>query len=288
MRSLHLARRLLARLRPDVVVSMGGYSTVAPVVAAGIRRIPVVAHEQNAYLALSHRLTVRWITTLAASLPLTNRPKVNVVTTGNPLRVDLAEMAHAGRDSLRNDALRDFGLDTGTVTILVSGGSLGARPINEAFVRFARDWEPGRAQVIHIAGRPLESETNKLWDGAGIAHVVLGFTDEMAKVYAAADFVVGRSGGSVAELTALGLPSVLVPGPWATGNHQLKNAKVLAQAGAALVVEQTPTTYFEDLRTSVEGLLADARLRKSMSDASLSLGLPDATKRLADLVVATP
>lgn len=290
LRSVLGARRLLRTLGIEVVLGMGSYPSLAPAWVAGRRRT-VVLHEQNAMLSLAHRLSLRRATALALSLPLVGGPPqragLRVEVTGNPLRSAMRALALATggeRDRLRREGLERFGLSVDAVTVLAFGGSLGARAINEALPLAARGWG-NDVQVLHVTGPDHEHSMREAWERAGVAAVVRGYVDDMEHAYAAADVVVCRSGAStVAEVTALGIPAVFVPLPTAPGGVQEANARVVESAGAAEVVLQGPDLA-QRLADRVDVLLGDAAGRARMAQAARGLGRPDATDRLADLIV---
>lgn len=280
------ARRALAAFRPDVVLSTGGFVSVPAVVSArGIA--PVLTHEQTAILGLANRINARFADVLAVSYdrtePLASRLHRRVVVTGNPVRVGLT----AGE---RSRGLLRFGFDAAMPTVYVTGGARGASPINrriEALLPGILD----RAQIVHQTG-PLDANP----DAANLAqrreslpepvrhrYVVVEFIgDELPDVYAAAELVIGRSGaGTIAELAYVGLPAILIPLPDARGNEQALNARVLADAGAAIVIEQPEATP-ERLRTEILALLDDRERRTRMANAARTVARPDAAARLAD------
>lgn len=287
LRGIVASRRLIKRLKVDVVVGFGGYHSVAPCLAAGRNR--VVLHEQNAVLSLAHRISLRAADVLAVSVPLKGRlPQgCETVRTGNPLRADVRSLAVSPvgvRAEERLAALRHFGLSPDRITVLAFGGSLGAAPINEALL-LASDSLSGRSdvQIIHIAGAGHDADVRRRWASTDVPHFVADYIPQMHVAYAAADICVTRSGGAVAELTALGLPSVLIPGPWATGGHQRANAEWMSEAGAAELLVQDEPDLSGRLARAIDRLM-DGPTRLAMSEASAALGLPDAAQRLADVV----
>ncbi|HVL80482.1 MAG TPA: UDP-N-acetylglucosamine--N-acetylmuramyl-(pentapeptide) pyrophosphoryl-undecaprenol N-acetylglucosamine transferase, partial [Actinomycetota bacterium] len=290
LRAVARCRRIVAREGVDAVVGFGGYHSVAPCVAAGTTGRAVVLHEQNGHLSLAHRLSLRWADALALSVPLPSDPAgVRVAVTGNPLRPPVRTVAEMGPDErarVRTEALTDLGLAPhGRTTVLAFGGSLGARPINRGVVAAARSWS-GRddVQVIHLTGPDLLEETREAWDEVDVPRTVLDYMPTIERAYAAADLVVTRSGGATAELVAFGLPSVLVPGPWATGGHQEANARWVADAGGGVLVREDEPDLEGRLARVLTELLDDPGRRRTMAESARALGRPDAADRLADLV----
>jgi UDP-N-acetylglucosamine--N-acetylmuramyl-(pentapeptide) pyrophosphoryl-undecaprenol N-acetylglucosamine transferase len=287
------AMRFVRRQGFDVVCGMGGYVSLPVAVGARCAGVPVVLHEQNAIPGLANRLAARIATTVAlgfseaaTALPV---PRDRAPVVGVPIRPELARL---DRTRFRDQALAAFGLDRACRTLLVFGGSHGAEPINEALIAATSHWpEPRAIQVLHVCGRGLdEARLRAAWaaadpDGRGLTVRVVAFVDRMDLAYAAADLVLCRAGAStIAELTAAGLPAVLVPLGWATAGHQVANAGVAVAAGGALTIDDDlggPT-----LATTVAPLLADAQQLVTMGDAMRELAHPDAAEELAKLVHA--
>lgn len=268
------ARRLLARLRPVVVVGVGGYASLPAVVAARSLRIPVVVHEQNAAPGLANRIAVRLGATPAVSLPGT--PLRGAVVTGNPVRAAVAAVV---RRPVAEPAL-----------VVVFGGSLGARTLNRVGLALYDAWRY-RADVAvhHVSGHAGHEETAAGLEAArrtgdAVGYRLVAYEDDMPGLYATAAVVVGRAGATtVAELAAAGVPSVLVPLPGAPGDHQTHNAMALVDAGAATLVPDTECDG-PRLAAELEALLADPTRLVAMGGAARTIGNPDAAARLGDLV----
>jgi UDP-N-acetylglucosamine--N-acetylmuramyl-(pentapeptide) pyrophosphoryl-undecaprenol N-acetylglucosamine transferase len=266
---------------------MGGYVSLPVCIAAWSLGIPLVLHEQNVVLGLANRVCKRFARRVAVSfeesLPHAGRKGVFV---GNPV---LPQMADCDRDAERKRGLERFDIAAGRPTLLVFGGSQGARSINQAIISAHQLWGETEVQILHATGRATYEVTATGWakvrDTAGGSRVrVLDFIESMADAYAAADLVVCRSGAtSIAELTALGIPAVLVPYPHATADHQTENALALARAGGAFVIEDGDL----DGATLVEvcrPLLSDPDRLAEVADASRAFGRPDAAANVARLV----
>ena len=290
-RAVRQTRAVLAARHAVGAVVFGGYVSVPLALAARSARIPLVVHEQNAVPGVANRLAGRW----AAAVALTHRGsgfgRVTPVVTGNPVRPGLDADTIAGAKA---EALATFGLEPNRTTLLVFGGSQGARRINTATVDSARRWhEPQRLQILHAAGRRDFAEIDAAWtaarEGASEHDIPLvrcvDFIERMDLAYAAADAVVCRAGAStLAELTVLGLPSVLVPYPHATADHQTANARSVAEAGGARVVADEQFDA-ERLVAEAEPLLLDDATRGAMSAAARAFGRPDAAERVAALLL---
>lgn len=268
------AWRIVGRARPSVVVGVGGYASLPCVLAARFRRRPVVVHEQNAAPGLANRVAVGLGARPAVALPGT--PLRGAVVVGSPVRQTIAGVDRAP------DAARPV--------VLAFGGSLGSRRINEAVIGLYDRWR-GRAdvRVHHVAGRRDHLEMRARLDAQRALDDVLDYElveyeDQMERRYAEASVAVCRAGAvTVAELAAVGMPAVLVPLPGAPGDHQTRNAEVLAGVGAAVVVPDAECTT-DRLGRELEALLADPQRLAAMSGAARSLARPDAGDRLAGLV----
>ncbi len=273
------ARRLVRRLRPDVVVGVGGYVSVPVVAAALARRIPVVLLEQNAVPGRATRLLARRARVVAASFAETARhlPSAHVVHTGNPVRAEVR--AITTRES--GDRLR---------SILVTGGSQGARRVNRAVTGCIAGLLAGDAElsVVHQCGS-LDFDTVSRAAAALPAelasrYTVSAFFDDMASRMAESDLVVMRAGGSsLAECAALGRPMIVVPYPHA-GGHQRHNASPYVEAGAAMLIDDADCTPAR-LGAEISALVADPERWRRMAAASAALGLPDATDSVVRLIV---
>jgi UDP-N-acetylglucosamine--N-acetylmuramyl-(pentapeptide) pyrophosphoryl-undecaprenol N-acetylglucosamine transferase len=282
IRAVFKAVGLMQRMRPRVVVSVGGYASVPAVAGAVVARVPLVLHEQNAVPGLANRLAGRFAKACAVSVPGTPLPRA--VLTGNPVR---AEVAGVDRSAEGRAAAREaLGLPDDRRVVAVTGGSLGAKRVNEGVRALAASWlDHGHVAIRHVVGRRdyLGFAVDPLPAG-DLVYQLVEFEDRMPLLLAAADVFIGRAGATtVAEVCAAGVPSVLVPLPGAPGDHQTYNAKALADRGAAVVVPDAECTG-ERLAAVLEALLADPDKLASMGAAARSLGRPDAAERVADLV----
>lgn len=263
----------------QVVVGFGGYVSTPAYLAARRRGIPIVIHEQNARPGLANRLGARLTPHVATTFAQTVLPHAQVV--GMPLR---AEIAQLDRDALRAQARAHFGLEPDAPTLLVTGGSLGAQRLNEAFGAAAGALVRDGAQVLHLCGIGKEFEPDLSGTGSGAGrYVVLPYAEQMELAYAAADLVVARSGANtVCELSAVGLPAVFVPLPIGNGEQRLNAAGVIAAGGGMLVDDADVDAAW--VEREVVPLLGDAQRLARMSAAASSVGERRADERLADLV----
>ncbi len=289
-RAVEQCERIIAEEQAVAAVTFGGYVSFPVSWACHRAGIPLVLHEQNAVPGIANRFSGRWARHIAVSFPGSaerfSQPE-KVVITGNPVR---DEMLALDRDALRREAREHFGLDPDALTLLVFGGSQGARSINRAITAAHGLWSaPDDLQILHAAGAKLFTEAEAAWNRAreqgGPRVVCIDFIDDMGAAYAAADIVVCRAGAtSIAELTALGLPSLLVPYPHATRDHQMHNARALAQVGGAQAIEDQELTA-RSLVDAVEPWIADADARAESARAARVFGRRDAARQVARLVL---
>ena len=280
------AVRLLRRLRPAVVVTVGGYASAACAAAAVVLRIPLVVEEQNATPGLANRLAGRFALACAVSFPGTPLPRS--VVTGNPVRREIISVDRSPEG--RAAAKRQLGIPVDRTVVAVAGGSLGARRINDATVGLAAKWADRAGLAIrHVVGERDFDHVGAAAPTAregGLLYERVRFEDRMDLLLAAADVTVQRAGAStVSELTVAGVPSVLVPLPGAPGDHQTLNARALADAGAAVLVPDAELDA-ERLGRELDLLLGDPGRLESMAAAAKGLGRPDAASEVAALVEA--
>ena len=289
LRSVRRARSLVERA--DVVVGMGGYVSVPVGIAALRARRPLVLHEQNAIPGLANRLFARPARAVALSFAdaAAHLPRhARTVVTGNPVRRSITSVP-AERERLAKEAVDEFGLEADRRTIVVFGGSQGARRVNRAAagaVRILADRVD--LQMLILTGPAhLELVRDAIPAGIALAVRVLPYLQRMELAYALADLVVCRAGASsVAEVAVCGLPSLLVPYPYATGHHQDANARALTRAGAAAVVADEAFTGAL-LASRIGELLADPARLSAMGERAGAWARPDADRALADVVGET-
>lgn len=278
---------LVARRRPAVVVAMGGYASVPPALAAAVWGVPVVLVNVDAVPGAANRLVGRFARAAAVAFPGTALPRA--VVTGAPVRPEMAAAAHPDAEG-RARARRELGIAPARSVVGAVGGSLGARTINAAVLGVAERWaKRDDVALYHVVGRRdaawVEGAAPRLEPG-GLCYVARPYEERMALFYQAADVVVARAGANtVAELTVVGVPSVLVPLPGAPGDHQTANARVLEAAGAAVVVDDRHCTP-DRLTVELESLLNDVARLEAMAAAAATLGRPDAVRAVADLARA--
>jgi UDP-N-acetylglucosamine--N-acetylmuramyl-(pentapeptide) pyrophosphoryl-undecaprenol N-acetylglucosamine transferase len=281
---------ILRRARADVAVGTGAYVSIPVAVAAAMLRIPLVLHEANAIPGVANRVAGRWAAAVAVSFPGSEAWfRAPVTVTGNPIRPEVAAL---DRPAHRAEAHAHFGLETGRRTLLVFGGSQGARRINEAVLGAYDRWRgDGRLQVLHLVGpKELPGAEARLGDlrlpEDRVLWRLVGSTDRMDLAYAAADLAVCRAGAATLfEIAAAALPAIVVPYPYATADHQRANAQPLVDSKAVVLLldaDCTPGSVGE----LVDDLLPDESRLGAMSASIHEFARPEAAESLAALVRA--
>ncbi len=277
------AHRCFDALAPDVVVGFGGWVSAPVVLAARRRGIRCVLHEQNAVMGRANRWLARWVDRMALSFPETQRTATGTrsVITGMPVRLRIGTAS-------RVESARRFGLDPERPTLLILGGSQGARAVNRLMIRAAERFSSDELktwQLLHVSGPADASMVEDAYARMGVASWVAPFVVEMDAAYAQADVVIARAGAStIAELACCGLPAVLIPYPHA-GGHQRVNAAMVEASGGGLMIEEREATP-ERLLAMVRRILTDRRLRAMMGRQMRSLSTHDAAGRLAHEILA--
>jgi UDP-N-acetylglucosamine--N-acetylmuramyl-(pentapeptide) pyrophosphoryl-undecaprenol N-acetylglucosamine transferase len=263
------SRSLLAELAPHAVMGGGGYVAAPVGVAALTRHIPLVLTEADSHLGLTNRLLVPFAQRLCLSFPIPGRNSARYRVTGRP-----TPPLGRGRASARER----FGIAPKELCVLVFGGSLGARTINQAALAA---FSSGAFHVLHISGRRDYAELSDRPLPVGYDLREYLDTEEFTDALAACDLVVARAGGSVFEIAAHGLPAILVPYPHASADHQSTNARWMSQAGAAITIDDAQLTATR-LAREVAQLLANPTRLAAMASASRRLARPDAAREIAE------
>ena len=268
--------RILKEVRPDVAIGGGGFTSGPVVALAALRGIPGLALEADAHLGFANRLLRPFVRRVCLSFPIAGLEPPKYVVTGRPLGpAQLAATAGEGREA--------FALRADLPVVLAFGGSQGAQSINRACIEAFGGRELD-FQLVHVCGPRNHDAVRAALEAKGERferYHLVPYTDRLAAAMAAADLVVARSGGSVAELAALGKPAILVPYPYATADHQRKNARWMVGGGAALLVDDAELGG-DLLGGLVAELLGDPGRLAAMAAASAALGRPDATGRVVD------
>ena len=281
------AMNVVRKFKPDVVIGTGGYVCGPVLMAASMLGIPTLIQEQNVVPGITNKILAKFVTKIAAGTPEAAKhfPQGKVTCTGNPIRKEVMTAA-------KEDGARAFGFNPAKKTVLISGGSRGARSINNAMidvlVEAAKQTE---VQYLHVTGKlDYEDIIGRLAEkGVNLAETpnikVEPYLYNMPAAMAMADLVVYRAGATgLAELTARGIPAILIPYPYAAENHQEHNARALEAAGAAKVILNRELKS-ENLQSTLQELLADKEKLAAMAAASKALGKPQAAEDIANMVI---
>jgi UDP-N-acetylglucosamine--N-acetylmuramyl-(pentapeptide) pyrophosphoryl-undecaprenol N-acetylglucosamine transferase len=271
-RAIAASSRMLTEFDPEVVIGVGGYASGPAMVAAIRRRLPTLAFEPNVVPGFANRMIARWVSAAAVHFEETCRYFPHCQVTGVPVRAAFFDMpVKAG----------------GTPTLLVFGGSQGARAINQAMIESLpglRAKVPG-IHIIHQTGQRDYDRVLAAYEQSGISGEVHKFIDDMPETFGRADLLVCRSGAStVAEIAAAGKPAIFVPFPAAADDHQNVNARALERSGAAVVVEESNLGAAYLVET-IAALIGDGSRLRSMSAAAKSLAHPKAVEEIAEMVL---
>ncbi len=275
--ALRATLEVIDRIQPDVVVGFGGYVSVPAYLAARRRRLPLVVHEGNALPGIANKLGARFTEHVATSFPDTDLPHAHYV--GLPIRRMISGLDRA---ALRSRARESFGLDPDLPTLLVTGGSQGARRLNQSVAAAAPAFAAAGVQVLHIIGPQGEASPERT--PGGPAYVTESFVDRMDLAYAAADAVLCRAGSNtVTEVSGVGLPAIYVPLPHGNG-EQAHNARPVVDAGGGLLIADAALTA-EWVRRTVPDLLCDRDRLATMSAAAADVIPLDADDKLAEMIL---
>jgi UDP-N-acetylglucosamine--N-acetylmuramyl-(pentapeptide) pyrophosphoryl-undecaprenol N-acetylglucosamine transferase len=282
-----LVKGKLRELKPAAVLGLGGYAAGVAVKTAALKKVPtailnpdVIPGRANQYLLRYTRHVCCQFAQTAEHVAKDFRDKI--VVTGCPIRAEILSLPP------RAEARQRLGLDPRLMTLVITGASLGAQTINEAVLEMLQNVKLQGWQILHLAGREHALKVREGYRELQLDARVIDFTPAMADVWAVADLCVSRSGASsCAELTATGVASILMPYPYHKDMHQRANAKVLADAGAALLIddEKDAKKNASKLRPALESLLYEQTKRQAMGEAAKKLGRADAADAVADLVI---
>ncbi len=276
-KSLARARHIIADFKPDAVIGVGGYASGPTLKAAQRKKIPTLLQEQNSYAGVTNKLLAKKARRICVAYPGMERffPAEKITLTGNPVRPEIL------RPGITPEQARaSFGLDQDKPTVLIVGGSLGARTLNESIEASLQQFADAGIQLIWQTGKAYGNKGTEAAKGMkGI--VVTQFLTDMAAAYAAASLVVSRAGaGSISELELLGKPAILVPSPNVAEDHQTKNARALSDNGAAILV--TDAQARQELVPAILKTMADTALLNSMGKAIRNLSLPGSDEKIVD------
>lgn len=275
------SKRYIRRFNPDIVIGTGGYVCGPVVYAAAKLGIPTIVHEQNSVPGVTNKFLSRYVDKVAVCFEAAAEhfPQSKVVMTGNPRASEVMD-----QNGMKGK--RSVGLSLPKKSVLIFGGSRGARPINDAFVEAIEQFGNKSYEILYVTGevhydKVMEAVKQK---GNPSNVIIKPFIHNMPEVLTGVDLVVSRAGATtLAELTALGKPSVLIPSPYVTNNHQEKNARSVVDKGAAKMLLEKDLTA-ETLIRDIDEILLDAQTLQNMKLAAGQLGIPDAANKLYEVM----
>lgn len=277
--SLMKSRTIIKEFKPDVVIGTGGFASGPLLQVAALRGIPTVIQEQNSYPGITNKLLGKKANKICVAYDNLERffPSRKMVLTGNPIREDIIDI-----EDKREEAIQYFNLDANKKTLLVLGGSLGARRVNQLVAKEILAFAAQNVQVIWQCGKLYHEEYKHFGENDNIQ--VLSFVDRMDLVYAAADFVISRAGASsVSELCAVGKPVIFIPSPNVAEDHQTKNAQAIVdKKGALMIREKELDTQFNKM---FNDLLANEAMQNELSENIKKLAKIHATKDIVDEII---
>lgn len=277
------SKKILLEFKPDIVIGTGGYVCGPVVYAAAKLGIPSIIHEQNSVPGLTNKFLSRYVDKVAVCFEAAKEffPVEKVVMTGNPRASEVQR-----QDGIRGKL--SAGLQTNKPAILVFGGSRGARPLNEAIIKALPELSTKPYQILYVTGDVHYAEVQKEAELSGNPDnvIIKPFIHNMPEVLAGIDLAVTRAGATtLAELTSLGVPSILIPSPYVTNNHQEKNARALSDNGAAeLLLEKDLTS--KKLVEQIDHIMLNKEMIANMKASSKKLGMPNAAARLYEVMQA--
>ena len=282
--SLWESRKILKRFKPNVVIGTGGFASGPLLKMANSLQIPTLIQEQNSYPGITNKLLSKQATAICVAYENLERffPKEKMILTGNPVRQDLMSVADK-----RAEAIVHFKLDATKKTMLVLGGSLGARRINQLIEKELDYLLTQNVQIIWQCGKLYHDDYKQFnakspsFGGVGEAVQVFPFIERMDLVYAAADFVISRAGASsVSELCLVGKPVIFIPSPNVAEDHQTKNAQAIVDKKAAIMIKENDLDT--EFRIIITALLQDKQKQELLGSAIKKLALPQATVQIVD------
>lgn len=281
LESIKRSKEILREFKPDIVIGTGGYVSGSVVYAATRMKIPTIVHEQNSVPGITNKFLSRFADRVGICFPDAAQyfPENKTVLVGNPRAQEVVT-------SGKSEVLEQYGLLPEVPTVLIFGGSQGALKINQAVIQALPKFSQKEYQILYASGDRYYNEISERFDidkisrNLSLQPYIKNMTDVMANV----DLLIGRAGAtSIAELTALGLPAILIPSPYVTNDHQTKNAQSLVNAGAVNMITDADLTG-ETLVSAVDEIMGDSERRLAMAEASRKEGIPDAAERLWSLV----
>ncbi|NKQ39769.1 MAG: undecaprenyldiphospho-muramoylpentapeptide beta-N-acetylglucosaminyltransferase [Methanosarcinales archaeon] len=276
--SLWKANKIINKFKPNVVIGTGGFASGPTLMRASAKGIPTLIQEQNSYPGITNKLLSKKATKICVAYDDLERffPKTKIIKTGNPVRQDLLSITNK-----RIEGQKYFKIDKTKKTLLVIGGSLGARAINKLIESQANWLVTQNIQIIWQTGKLYYEEYKKYDDIEGVQ--TYSFLDKMDLTYATADIIISRAGaGSISELCIVGKPTIFIPSPNVAEDHQTKNAQAVVDKNAAIMIKENELERFQIL---FAGLLEDEERQQELGNNIKKLALPNATKNIVDEVI---
>ncbi len=281
--SVSKALRIIREFKPDVAVGVGGYASGPLLYAASLKNIPCLIQEQNSYPGITNKILAKRVQKICVAYDGMEKyfPKEKILLTGNPVRENVLKI-----EGKRQEAFSFFRLNPEKKTILVVGGSQGARSINRSILAGLNEIRQADVQVVWQTGKLFYDEAQNAVSSAGMENVrVFDFIYQMDFAYAAADLIVSRAGAStVSEILLVGKPSVMVPLPTAAEDHQTKNIEAMVRKNAALMVRDADASA--QLVATALDTLRDEQLLKSLASNAAAQALPNSAEKIAGEVIA--
>jgi len=281
MHSIKEAKQMIREFKPDVVIGTGGYVSGSLLYAASRLKVPTIVHEQNSAAGVTNKFLARFVDKVAISFESVSDqfPMHKVVLTGNPRAQQVAGM-------VPNQRLSEFGLKTDSPTVLIFGGSRGAPSINKAFIDAVGQLNQRPYQVLFVSGQVHYEHVQAELAGKQVNPnlAIVPYISNMPEILPDLKAIVGRAGAtSLAEITALGIPSILIPSPYVTNDHQTKNAQSLVEQDAAIMIPEAQLTG-DRLVIALDQMLENPDDQHAMAQAAKKIGIPDAADRIIEVI----
>ncbi len=276
--AVSVSKKYIKEFNPDVVIGTGGYVCGPVVYAAAKLKKPTIIHEQNSLPGVTNKFLARYVDKVAICFEEARSyfPAQKVELTGNPRASEVVKTPRIGKAAL--------GLNPQKRTVMISGGSRGAEPINEAIIELIPQLEAADYEVLFVTGTKHYAEIEKRVNASELKNVkVMPFINNMPSYLVHTDLFIGRSGAtSLSENTALGVPSILIPSPYVTANHQEYNARSVTDHGGGILILEKELTA-TGLMKAIDSIMSDEKSRQAMQQVAKQLGVPDAANRLISL-----
>lgn len=283
LRATRRAKEIIKKFQPDAVIGVGGFASGPALQAANSLGIPTLIQEQNSYPGITNKILSRQVKRICVAYDGLERffPKEKIVKTGNPIRNEILQI-----EKKRPESYQFFGLDPAKKTLLIIGGSLGAKSINQVILANIGKLKQMDIQVIWQTGESYYKQNEMALSMLQNESIkIVPFIKNMNDAYGVADFIISRAGAlAIAELCIVGTPTILVPFPYATEDHQTKNALALSDKGAAIHIKDSETSF--TLMPALAELINDSRKCAQMSEALKKLAQPDAVIKIVENIMA--